>query len=191
MRRLTTVLLTATLLIFGFASGAAALSVEPATPPGADFIGSDGTEGVIAIRDVDPENLMFQLVEVMGSPGGVKVQVVARDGSLRLPSKLGTHFGTGVNVADGRIEDGRVPGSKAVFTFNPFALGEMATDVAKIGYGPGNLLEIGDRILFDIFDRENALIASGIEFNVVPEPGTALLLGMGMTGLALAGRRRS
>ncbi len=38
-------------------------------------------------------------------------------------------------------------------------------------------------------DENNFLF--GTDGNIVPEPGTAALLGMGLLGLALAGRRRS
>jgi len=190
MRRLTILVLSG-LFFLGLAGSATAVSlaVDPPTPPGKDFTTGDG-QGVVAIRDVDPEGIMFQLVEVSGQEiAGVKVLVANANGAPRLPNKVGTHFGNGVNVIDGWIEDGRFPASKAVFVFQqPFD--RMASDLMTIGFADS--LQVGDTIFFSLFDGNNQLIpgATDLAISIVPEPGTALLLGIGMSGLAVAGRRR-
>jgi hypothetical protein len=190
MRRLETLVLTAlfALLSLGLANSALALAIEPPTPPGLGFT-SNGATGVIAIRDIDERSILFQLVRVNGDPGaGVKVMVMSSETGLPiLPNKVGTHFDTGVNIADGYVSDDIFSDSRAVFVFaQPFD--RMATDPMKIGFASD--ITPGDTIFFDFFDAQNQLTGSA-SATVVPEPGTALLLGLGMGGLALAGRRRS
>lgn len=67
--------------------------------------------------------------------------------------------------------------SMAILTFR--AIGAGSSNIAAI-IAPGDSGAVGDTFV----------VGSGVTVNVVPEPGTALLMGLGLAGLGFAGRRK-
>ena len=71
----------------------------------------------------------------------------------------------------------------AVLTFSVTAAGDDA-DFTLSSNSPGNVLSLGD-------GSNPANSTSGNFVVTTPEPTTALLVGLGLAGLGVAGRRRS
>lgn len=70
------------------------------------------------------------------------------------------------------------------------------TDSASFGIpvpiiGPGALSSIGITVQFTLTPGDSAGVTSVFNIIAVPEPGTAILMAIGVVGLSLAGRRQS
>jgi len=104
-------------------------------------------------------------------------EILAMDGLL-FPTQTApgsSQFDLGV----GQVSAETAPYIRLVFE----VIGNLPTDV-QIGPVPG---DIGSIVLADGTDIGTVANAT---VTVVPEPGTALLMGLGLSGLAMAGRRR-
>jgi PEP-CTERM motif len=56
--------------------------------------------------------------------------------------------------------------------------------------GPGALLSMGITVQFELSPGDSASVTSVFNIIPVPEPSTAVIFGLGLVGLAIAGRRR-
>lgn len=105
------------------------------------------------------------------------------------------------SAAPTSIYQGQVNGTNELTLLNdPFTLsctdpldctvnGSAAAGVASLAFGPVAATNIGLIIKFTLSDGDSASVLS--RFEIVPEPGTGLLLAMGLCSLAIARRRRS
>jgi len=74
---------------------------------------------------------------------------------------------------------------------SPFPVTNTPLNIAVITYTAGNagLVNVAwDASTFDFFGIS---VPSGTSFTIVPEPTTAAMLGLGLLGLAVSGRRRA
>jgi len=84
---------------------------------------------------------------------------------------------------------GTLTGSATVAADPTYAFQSLVIDYASL-VGTGDLTQVG-QIAFVINGNSNPGTDVGVRFlGTIPEPGTALLLAGGLSGLALAGRRR-
>lgn len=88
-----------------------------------------------------------------------------------------------VGAADAFVDPraANAPTGRLITTLTFRALGAGSTSVASI-------IATGDAISGDTFGGGTSV---NVTVNPIPEPGTALLMGLGLAGLGLAGRRRA
>jgi hypothetical protein len=80
------------------------------------------------------------------------------------------------------------PGPRCVPSFNG-CTATSSNGIASQAAGPGVANQIGITLTFTLSPGDSAGITS--RFEIVPEPSTVLLGGMGLLGLWITGRRRS
>ena len=177
MRRLTTVLFVA-LSSVGIAAGASALSVDP-NPVN---FGNGQTEGWVDY-DVSGSTLTMVVGVTAGKVARSRVSVAGRT-----PLAAGTLGGPDVNIRRVVIRsDGSVD---FYFKESFFHLHIHAGQQSDPHYVTYDTLAAGDVITFTGF-RDNIFGSfASVQATIVPEPSTAVLVGLGIAGLAIAGRRR-
>lgn len=104
-----------------------------------------------------------------------------------------------VDQFDGFVYRGNVDGSAelernfAPIPVNVLVEGQSTNQTQNfpppIGAGPGVANEISLRLAFELSAGDSAEISSF--YTITPEPGTGVLMGLGMVGLAISRRRRS
>ncbi|MEZ4218572.1 MAG: PEP-CTERM sorting domain-containing protein [Myxococcota bacterium] len=127
-------------------------------------------------------------------------EIVQSTIQLRLLDSNGIGGALVTSSAGTDVYEAFVNGSKALgLLTDPFSLsctdpidctinGTAAAGVASQAFGPAVATSIGLTITFDLTPGNSASILS--RFELVPEPGTALLVGIGLVGLAGARRHR-
>ena len=177
MRRLTTVLF-GVLLSVGFAMSASALSVDP-NPVN---FGNGRTLGSVDMS-VSGSTLEMTVSVTKGKLSRSRVSVAGRT-----PVNAGTLGGSGVNIRRVRIRhDGSVDFYFKSSFFHRHIHAGQQSDPHFITY---DTLAAGDVITFTGFRHNIFGSFASVQATIVPEPSTALLVGLGIAGLAIAGRRR-
>jgi hypothetical protein len=185
MRRLTTVLF-GVLFSIGFAASATALSVDP-NP--LSFT-SGRTEGSISFG-VTGSTVTMELSVDKGKVSRVKITTADSGGDKRQAIDAGSTRGDGVNIRRVRIlGDGSVMFFFKSSFFHQHIHAGQTSDPFYVTYAS---LAAGDTItmtgyrhvIFGSFGSATATIIPD-----VPEPSAAILVGLGIVGLAVAGRRR-
>ena len=201
------------------AAGDLPVSFTPSTKGGvyqltAPFVGTNGTiESWGSIYDTDP--FVTNNFVVVNTTGFIQTYVFTVTSPIvpQLPTTemIGSVGLTITNTASASADlddDGSavytalIDGSPVQTLFDPaYALGCTPafcsdTDSTDFGIpipiaGPGASTSIGIRIQFDLSPGDSAGVTSVFNINAVPEPVTGALLGAGLLGLAVAGRRRA
>jgi hypothetical protein len=191
MKKIIATLATA-LLILGVSGSASALSIVPDPVNFSIGSGKKAIEGFIDFLSATPTQLELELTATKGSPFAIDILVL--DSSLtdlREATDTGWTPGTGVDIVDDFIAL-----DTAFFLFDKFGSGGKGggggsvSDPFFVEYSTDNLA-VGDEIFIGIlgskgkggFDQLGVVTAT-----IVPEPATAILLGLGVAGLAFMGR---
>lgn len=149
--------------------------------------------------DADLNELYFNLVpEVSGLAITTDDPVTTPYSSTTGPVRggAGADFDWGVSFGNGSGPPGNGTLQTASFTLSTNEPLEIA-DLSEQSF-PNNVDTDANPILFaahvqstdTVFDGDSETVGGGTPSGVIPEPGTALLLGSGLGGLALAGGRR-
>jgi hypothetical protein len=91
---------------------------------------------------------------------------------------------------NGITELSLLPAPYSLSCLNPFDCAANGTDFAGVvsqGFGPVGATQLDLIIRFTLSDGDSASVLS--RFEIVPEPGTGLLLGLGLAALCLRRRR--
>jgi hypothetical protein len=182
MRKLTTVLF-GLLLAAGLATSASALSVDP-NP--VSFSG--GTEGSVSF-DISGTTLTMEISITKGKLARSRVSVAdGATGDNRGVVATGSLEGAGVNIRRIRVfGDGTVEFSFKSIFFHPHIHAGQTSDPHFIVF---DSLAAGDVITFVGFRHNIFGSFASVQATIVPEPASAALVGLGLLGLAIAGRRR-
>jgi len=166
------------LFAMGLASSAQALSVDP-NP--LNFSGS-GTEGSVDLS-ITGKTLVMEISITEGKLARSNVAV-----SGRTPTAAGSLGGDGVNVRQIRIKgDGSVT---FYFKSSYFHWHIHAGQTSDPHYVIYNDLQAGDVITFTGYRHNIFGSFASVQATIVPEPSAAGLVGLGLAGLVIAGRRR-
>ena len=179
MRRLTAALSGAVLSLV-LSTSAWALTVDP-NP--LDFVVGNTTEGSV---DFSISGTTLEMV-VSVTKGRVSHTRVSVEG--RTPLDAGWTNGPGVNIRRISIRsDGAVD---FYFKSSFFHWHIHAGDSSDPHYVTYDDLQAGDVITFTGF-RDNIFGSfASVQATIVPEPSAAILVGLGLVGLVIAGRRRA
>jgi hypothetical protein len=182
MRKLTTVLF-GVLLSIGFATGASALSVDP-NP--LEFSGK--TDG-FASFSISGTTLEMTVSVTKGKLSRAEILVTDSGGSARGVDAVGKGTGPGVNIRRIRtLPDGSVTFYYKSSFFHQHIHTGQTSDPGFIVYDD---LQAGDTITFTGYRHKVFGSFASVQATIVPEPSAAVLVGLGIAGLAFAGRRRA
>jgi hypothetical protein len=171
------------LLPIGFATSASALTVDP-NP--LSFAGGR-TEGSISF-DLSGTTLTMEISIDKGKLSRAKIKTVDVTGVARSVVDAGSFGGDGVNVRRVRIfADGSVMFYFKSSFFHYHIHRGQTSDPFYITYAS---LGVGDTITMTGYRHVIFGSFGSVSATIVPEPSAATLVGLGIAGLAFAGRRR-
>jgi len=202
MRHLITSLLATALVLFGAASASAYATSMSSAAAGSTIGVSDTVQVVVNFDTQGAADITLLSVGVLfddgifthsGSSswtyalynppakGWIGVQPAATNGQLR----VGTTNQVNMDWISTALPDGnRDPGSfnMGTLNFHVHSLGDGVGNFTLSNSSPGNILQLGD-----MTNPNNAVSGDFVVYT--PEPTTALLVGLGLLGLGVAGRR--
>jgi len=204
MRLLITNLLASALVIFGAAS-ASAYATSISSPQAGDTLGisdsvnvsvnfdSEGAADITLLSvGVHFDDTIFThssssaatyALYATPAKGAVFMVPATTNGQLR----VGTNDQVNADwISSGLPEGNRDPGSFTMvdLTFHVQALGDGVGNFSLSNNSAGNILQLGDGS-----QANNAVSGDFVVYT--PEPTTALLVGLGLLGLGVAGRRKA
>jgi hypothetical protein len=181
MRNLSTILISMFMLI-GFAGSASALSIAPSVP----FEGYR-TQGSIDYS-ITGTTLTMQVHVDRGKVGRARIAVTSAGGENRGVVEAGSLGGPDVNIARIRVSsDGAVNFYFRQSFFRWHISAGKQSDPFFIQY---DTLAAGDVVTFTGYRHWIFGSFASTQTGIVPEPSTAVLVGLGMLGLAVVGRKR-
>ncbi len=169
------------------------LNVDTDPVPYAGFLAADSkfVSGEVDILSISSDRIELQVFADQKTFGRFGVLAVASDSSTKTPDGGGTLGGSGADVDFAFVFD-----DEAIFSFGRFPkVGkgqQKSTDPFFVDYG-GDPLAVGDTLFFRIFSgggKGGGVLSVIVQTEIVPEPTTALLMGIGLGGLGLLSARR-
>ncbi len=189
----------ALVLSWGFAAQSQAFSFLFANPGGVcptNVVGcTDGANvDLTSNNSQNPNVFVYQ-------DGGVTLTVASGDQGILIQDRVPDEGGLGVLANEDNVETGE----SVVLAFDKrvriaLAFTDHGAVMGDYGYQIDGGMTVVDQLeapdmlegmSFVILARDVPFYIAAIEGEVVPEPGTAMLLGLGLTGLAASKRRRS
>lgn len=179
-------------LMLGVAGSASAVGLNYFISPA-----NDGTAGAgdpfVASPGAASLNLWLSAAAATAGPGvlaALAPQALAATGGVTFtgftvdPGLSGATGGFVLGSNTAALVTFSIGGGTVTFGVTPIRIGTLGISVA----GVGSVTHTGDYFGLDFgtYNGDDGVVISG-----VPEPGTLLLLGAGMAGLALFGRRES
>ncbi len=170
------------------------LDVDTDPVPYAGFLKTEGkfVSGEIDILSISSDRIELQVFADKNTFGRFGVLAVAPDTSLKTPDGGGTLGITGDGI-NADVDFAFVFDDEAIFSFGKWpkvGKGEQkATDPFFVDYS-GDPLAVGDMLFFRIFSgggKGGESLSVLVKTTIIPEPTTALLMGIGLGGLGLLG----
>lgn len=182
MRKLSIVLVA--FMAIGFAGSASALSIVDTPKTISGFL----TSADVSFDLTNDERITMQVSVNHGKVGRVRVGVTSDGGDARTLSGYGAMSGPDVNVSRIRVRgDGQVDFFFKESFFKWYVRAGKKSDPFYVEY---NDLAAGDVVTVTGFRHWIFGSFGSTSTTIVPEPTPAVLVGLGMLGLAVAGRRR-
>ncbi len=170
------------------------LNVDTDPVPYAGFVAADSkfVSGEVDILSISSDRIELQVFADQQGFGRFGVLAVVPDLSTKTPDGGGTLGITGDGI-NADVDFAFVFDDEAIFSFGHFpSVGKgvpKATDPFFVDYS-GDPLAVGDMIFFRIFSgggKGGDTLSVIVQTEIIPEPTTALLMGVGLGGLGLLG----
>ena len=215
MRLLMTNLLATALVLFGATTASAFSTSMTSDYNGTDVLGIGDTVNVEIFFDATAKGVQFYTVGILWD-SAIFAYVPQSNASVGVPTYLlyGT-IGAGMTAMTTSVvplqdpwlqwPGATPPGFSQVNIawYDPSFAGAGGTGLVKVGEIQLQVIGLGDGLgeiqvssalsssILQVFDAQVANPTSGDFAVITPEPTTAVLVGLGLLGLGVAGRRRS
>lgn len=183
----------ATALLFVSASMASAVSFDLVLTSGLEEVGGTPTYNLVLNTEATPVQAWFLQVTHVGNSATAVTQQPFIFAGGQLASPLGAPIANSIGggTASGQwaytvSPPNAIPAGNNGIVFGSITFAPLAAGTYSIAVAPGGA--VGGLAGLD-------LVAAGLvtfdSITIVPEPGTAMLVGLGLVGLGVAGRRKA